>query len=122
MVFNKNVTIEQIEKYENECLEKVCNLPLMFLLKEELRKRNFYYTIYVLHGELNLKKYSSHLAIDIFDDNGERIPEHDEPNCCLMLCEAVCYTHHGHIVGIDLVDDKKFLQSFESLFKQVQEY
>lgn len=122
MVFNKNVDKNEIEKYESDCLEKVSNLSLMSSLKEELSKRRLNFTMEVIHIESDLKNYSSHLAIDIFNDKGERVCEYNEPNCCLMLCEPICYMHHGHIVGTDLVADKEFLQSLELLIKQVKKY
>ena len=120
MVFNKNVDKDEIEKYENDCLEKVSNFSLMSSLKEELSKRRLNFTMEVLHIESDLKNYSSCLAIDVFNDKGERVCEYDEPNCCLALCEPICYMHHGHIVGIDLIADKEFLQSLELLIKQVK--
>ncbi len=120
MVFDKNVSKNEIEKYEKDCLEKVSNLSLMSSLKEELSKRSLNFTMEVLHIESDLKKYSSHLAIDVFNENGERVCDSDEPGCCLMLCEPICYMHHGHIVGIDLIVDKEFLQSLELLIKQVK--
>ena len=46
----------------------------------------------------------------------------DEPNCCLMLCESICYMSHGQIVGIDVIADKEFLQSLELLIEQVKKY
>ena len=120
MVFDKNVSKNKIEKYESDCLEKVFNLSLMSSLKEELSKRSLNFTMEVLHIESDLKKYSSHLAIDVFNNNGDRVCECDEPNCCLTLCEPICYMHHGHIVGIDLIVDKEFLQSLELLIEQVK--
>lgn len=120
MVFNKNVDKNEIEKFENDCLEKVSNLSLMSSLKIELSKRRLSFTMEVLHIESDLKNYSSHLSIDVFNDKGERVCEYDEPNCCLMLCEPICYMHHGHIVGIDLIADKEFLQALELLIKQVK--
>lgn len=120
MVFDKNVSKNRIEKYESDCLEKVSNLSLAYSLKEELRKKNLNFTMEVLHIESDLKNYSSHLAIDVFNDKGERVCEYDEPNCCLMICAPICYMHHGHIVGIDLITDKEFLQSLELLIKQVK--
>ena len=122
MVFNKNVDKNEIEKYESDCLEKVSNFLLMVSLKEELSKRRMNFTMKVLHIESDLKNYSSCLEIDVFNDNGERVCEYDEPNCCLMLCEPICYMHHGYIVGIDLIADKEFLQSLELLIKQVKKY
>lgn len=122
MVFNKNLDKNEIEKFENDCLKKVSNLSLMSSLKEELSKRRLNFTMEVLHIESDLKKYSSHLAIDVFNENGERVCERDEPNCCLMLCEPICYVHNGHIVGIDLVADKEFLQSLELFINQVRNY
>lgn len=120
MVFDKNVSKNKIEQYENDCLEKVSNLSLMSSLKEELNKRSLNFTMEVLHSESDLKKYSSYLVIDVFNENGERVCECDEPNCILMLCEPICYMHHGHIVGIDLTADKEFLQSLELLITQVK--
>lgn len=120
MVFDKNVSKNKIEQYENDCLEKVSNLSLMSSLKEELNKRSLKFTMGILHSESDLKKYSSHLVIDVFNENGERVCECDEPNCILMLCEPICYIHHGHIVGIDLTVDKEFLQSLELLITQVK--
>lgn len=122
MVFNKNVDKHKIDKFENDCLIKVSNLFLISTLKEELSKRKFNFTIEVLHLESDFKNYSSQLAIDIFNEKGERVCEIDEPNCCLMLCEPICYMHRGHIVGIDLIADKEFLQSLEQLIKQVKKY
>lgn len=122
MVFNKNVDKNEIEKFENDCFEKVCNLSIMTSLKEELSKRNWYFTMEILHIDSNFKKYSSFLAIDIFNENGKEVYECDEPNCCLMLCEPICYMHFGHIVGIDLTADKEFIQSLELLIKQVKRY
>ncbi len=120
MVFNKNIDEKEIAKFENDCLKQISGIPLMSYLKEELSKKNLTFTIEILHVESDLKKYSSHLAIDVFNANGERVCECDEPNCCLMLCEPICYTHHEHIVGIDLTADKEFLQSLELLIKQVK--
>ena len=122
MVFEKNVSRNEIEKYEKDCLEKVLNLPLIHSLKDELSKRNLNFKMGIIHIESDLKKYSSHLAIDVFDENGERVCEHDEPGCCLMLCEPICFVRHGHVVGIDLIVDKEFLQSLALLVKQVKEY
>ena len=122
MVFNKNVDKNEIERYESDCLETISNFSLMSSLKEELSKRRLNFTMEVLHIESELKNYSSCLAIDVFNDKGERVCEYDEPNCCLMLCEPICYMHHGHIVGIDLIADKKFLQSLELPIKQVKKY
>ena len=120
MVFDKNVSKNQIEKFENDCLEKVFDLSLMSSLKEELSKRNLHFIMEVLHVESDLKKYSSQLAIDVFNDNGERVCESDEPNCCIFLCEPICYMCHGHIVGIDLIEDKEFIQSLKSLIEEVK--
>ena len=122
MVFDKAVSRAEIEKYEMDCLEKVANLSLMSSLQEELSKRTLRFTMEILHVDSDLKKYSSHLAIDVFNKNGERVPESDEPNCCLMLCEPICYMRNGHIVGIDLIADKDFLQSLQLLIAQVKKY
>ena len=43
MVFDKNVSRNEIEKYEKDCLEKVSNLSLMSVLKEELDKRGWHF-------------------------------------------------------------------------------
>ena len=120
MIFDNNVSREKIEKYESDCLEKVSNLSLISSLKEELSKRNLTFTLEILHVESDLKKYSSHLAIDILDANGERVCERDEPNCCLSLCEPICFMHCGHVIGIDLTADKEFLQSLKLLIEQVK--
>lgn len=122
MVFSKKVGKDEIEKFENECLEKVYNLSLMSFLREELSKRGLNFTMEILHIESDLKKYSSYLAIDVFNAKGERVYECDEPDCYLMLCEPICYMHHGHIVGIDLIADKEFLQALEILIKQVKKH
>lgn len=53
MGFDTNVDKNKIKKFENECLEKVSNIPLMFSLKEELDKRNLHLTIEILHIALN---------------------------------------------------------------------
>ena len=120
MVFDKNVSRNKIEKYEKDCLKKVSNFSLMSVLKEESDKRGWYFRMEIQHIESDLKKYSSHLAIDIFNENGERVYESDEPACCLMLCEPICYMCRGHIVGVDLIADKEFLQSFGLLIKQIK--
>ena len=117
MVFDKNVSRNEIEK---DCLEKVCNLSLMSVLKGELCKRGWHFRMEIQHIESDLKKYSSHLAIDIYNESGERVYEIDEPDCCLMLCEPICYMRRGHIVGVDLIADKEFLQSLELLIKQTK--
>lgn len=122
MVFNKNVDKNEIEKFETDCLEKVSKLPLMSFLKDELSKRRLNFTVEVLHIDSDLKNYNSHLAIDVFNEKGERVCEYDEPNCCLMLCEPICYMHHGHIVGINLIANKEFFQSLMLLIEQVQKY
>lgn len=122
MVFNKNVDKNEIEKFENDCLKKVSIFSLISFLKEELIKRKWSFKLEIQHTEPDLNNYCSHLVMDIFNENGERVPEYDEPNCCLMLCETICYMHHGHIVGIDLIADKEFLESLELLIKQVKKY
>lgn len=120
MVFDKNVSRNEIEKYEKDCFEKVSNFSLMSVLKEELDGRGWHFRMGIQHIESDLKKYSSNLAIDIYNENGERVYEIDEPDCCLMLCEPICYVRRGHIVGVDLIADKEFIQSLELLIKQVE--
>ena len=122
MVFDKNLSMNEIENYENDCLEKISKLPLMFSLKEELLKRKWSLKIEIQHTEPNLNSYCSYLVMDVFNENGERVPEYDEPNCCLMFCETICYMRHGHIIGIDLITDKECLESLKLLIKQVKKY
>ncbi len=122
MVFNKNVDRNKIEKFESDTLDKVSKSSMFALLKRELIKKKLNFKIRVQHTELDLKKYCSHLMIDVFDEKGKRVCEYDEPNCCLMICETICYVHHGHIVGIDLNEDKAFLESLRLLINQVQKY
>lgn len=64
--------------------------------------------------EPDLKKYHSELTINIF---GDIACEYDEPSCSLMLCETICFMRKGHIVGVDLLTDKDFLESLELLIK-----
>lgn len=120
MVFDKNVDKDEIEKFENDCLEKISNFSLIVSLKDELIKRKCNFKMEIQHTEPDLNNYCSHLVMDVFNEDGERVPEYDEPNCCLMLCETICYMRHGHIVGIDLITDKEFLHSLELLIKQVK--
>ena len=122
MVFMKNVDREQIEKYENDILKKVTNSSMFILLKNELIRKKLIYQIEVQHSETNLKKYHSELAINILNKQGENVFEHDEPNCILMLCETICFMRRGHIIGIDLLTDKCFLESLELLINQIKEY
>ena len=61
VVFNKNVDKNEIEKFENDCLEKISKLPLMSSLKEELLKRKWNFKIEIQHTELNLNNYCSYL-------------------------------------------------------------
>ena len=77
------------------------------------------FKIEVQHTEPDLSKYCSHLVVDVFNEKGERVCEYDEPNCCLMICETICFMHNGHIVGIDLLTDQEFIESLKSLIKQV---
>ncbi len=122
MVFNKNVKKYEIEKFEVGSLEKVVNFSLMSSFREELYKRNLNYKVEIIRDDTDSKKYTAFLTIDVFNEKGERVYESDEPNCCLMLCEPICYTHHGHIIGIDLIEDKKFIQSLELLIEQVKKH
>ena len=85
VVFDKTVSRNEIEKYEKDCLEKVSHFSLMSVLKEKLGKRGWHFGMEIQHIESDLKKYSSHLAIDIYNESGERVYEIDEPDCCLML-------------------------------------
>lgn len=120
MVFNKNIERKQIEEFENDNLEKVSVSPMLAYLKDKLIGKNLTFKIEVQHSELDLKKYHSELTINILNKNGERVCEYDEPNCSLMLCETICFTHNGHIVGVDLLTDKDFLESLDLLIKQVE--
>lgn len=120
MVFKKNVEREQIEEFENNTLRQISILPMFIHLKEVLSEKKFLYKLEVQHGESDLKKYHSELAINIFNEGGESVCEYDEPNCNLMLCETICFVHKGHIVGIDLLTDKDFLVSLQLLIKQVE--
>ena len=122
MVFNKNVNRKLIEEFENNTLRKVSISPMFIFLKEKLSRKNLVYKIEVQHSELDIKKYHSELTINIFNKDGESIREYDEPNCSLMLCETICFVHKGHIVGIDLLNDKDFLESLTLLIKQVDKY
>lgn len=120
MVFDKNVEIRIIEEFENDCLEKVSRSANFMLLKRELLKKNLRYEIGIHHTQPDLKKYCSHIVIDIFNNKGERVCEYDEPSCCLMLCEPVCYMRGKNIVGINLLTDKEFLESLKLLIEQVK--
>ena len=122
MVFNKNVDKTEIEKFENECFEKISKLSLISSLKEEIIKRKWNLEMKVQHPDIDSNRYYSYFIIDIFDAEGERICECDEPNSCLMLCETICYERHKHIVGIELDADKEFLQSVELLIKNIKKY
>ena len=119
MVFNENVTKDQIEEFENETLNKISNSDVFICIKKELAKRNIRFNIGVQHTENNLKKYSSHIIIDIVDSNGNVIFEVDEPNCCLMLCEPLCFVRAGHLVGIDFPDEEMF-SSLAILLNQIK--
>lgn len=119
MVFNKNIKKSQIEEFENECLNKVIGSPMFTFLKKQLIKKKYNFKIEVQRSEMDLNKYQSYLAIDIFNEKGERLCEYDEPDCCLMLCESLCFIHNGHIIGIDLSTDEHFLESLKLLIKQV---
>ena len=122
MVFNKNVERKQIEKFENDNLEKISGSAMFVFLKNELTKKKLSYKIDVQHSEINIKKYHSELTINIFNEDGDRVSEYDEPNCSLMLCETICFIHNGRIIGVDLLTDKEFIESLELLIKQVKEY
>ena len=122
MAFNKNVERKQIEEFENNILEKVCISPMFVFFKNELIRKKLIYKIEIQHSEPDLKKYHSELVIDVFNKNGGKVSEYDEPNCSLMLCETICFVHKGHIVGVNLLTDKDFLESFELLLKQVEKY
>lgn len=121
MVFNKNVERKQIEKFENDNLEKISGSAMFVFLKNELTKKNLSYKIEVQHSEINIKKYHSELTINIFNEDGDRVSEYDE-NCSLMLCETICFIHNGRVIGVDLLTDKEFIESLELLIKQVKEY
>lgn len=122
MVFNKNVERKQIEEFEKDILEKVTVSPRFVFLKNELIRKNLIYKIEVFHSESDLKKYHSELSISIFNEYGENVCEYDEPNCSLMLCETICFLHNGHIIGVNLLTDKDFLESLELLINKVGKY
>ena len=119
MVFNKNVTKNQIEKFENETLNKISKSEIFICIKNELAKRNIRFNLGIQHTENNLKKYSSHIIIDIVDSDGNEIFEADEPNCCLMFCEPLCFMHKGQIIGIDFPDEET-LMSLDILLNQIK--
>ena len=121
MVFNKNVERKQIEKFENDNLEKISGSAMFVFLKNELTKKKLSCKIEVQHSEINIKKYHSELTINIFNEDGDRVSEYDEPNCSLMLCETICFIHNGRVIGVDLLTDKEFIESLELLIKQVKE-
>ncbi len=122
MVFNKNVDRKQIEDFENDILKKVTISHKFVFLKNELIRKKLIYKIEVQHSESDLKKYHSELSINIFNEYGDRVYEYDEPNCSLMLCETICFIHNGHIVGVDLLTDKDFIESLELLINRVKKY
>ena len=122
MVFDKNVDRAKIEQFENLILEKVSNSEFVILLKNELKKKHLKFAIHIQHTEPDFKKYCSHLVIDIYNEYGDRVFENDEPNCCLMLCEPICFKRYGHIVGIDLYSDNEFCEMLNLLITQVKEY
>ena len=119
MVFNKNVTKSQIERFENETLHKISKSDVFISIKEELAKRNITFNLGIQHTENSFKKYSSYIIIDIVDNNGKEIFEVDEPNCCLMFCEPLCFTRKGHIVGIDFPDEETIM-SLNILLNQIK--
>ena len=120
MVFNKNVDNKQIEEFEIMVYNKVSHSPQFLFLKNALNSKKLNFKMEVQHTDRELKTYSSQLVIDIFDENGEWVCEKDEPGCCLMLCEIICYKCRGHVVGVDLITDKEFLESLENLIKGVE--
>ena len=73
-------------------------------------------------GDDNCFNNAANADANIFNKDGERVCEYDEPNCSLMLCETICFVHKGHIVGIDLLNDKDFLESLDLLVQQVEKY
>lgn len=119
MVFNKNVERRTIEAFENNTLRKISVFPMFILLKSESSRRKLICRMEVQRSESDLNKYHSELAIDIYDADGEIVRRYDEPNCSLMICETICFVHRGHIVGIDLLNDKDFLDSLELLIEGV---
>ena len=116
----KKAEQRQIEEFENEVFKKVVASSLFFSLKEELSLKKLNFKIEVQHTESDLIKYCSHLVIDIFDENNEVVYMRDEPNCCVMLCEPICFTRGGYIIGIDLLSDKEFLDSLKLLINQIK--
>ena len=119
MVFNKAVERDEIEQFERDCVKKITDSAIFMRLKRALDIKKLSFNIEVQHTEPNLKKYCSHFVINIINKKGEMVFEDDEPNCCLMLCETICFIRNGHIIGIDLLSDKEFLESLELLIKQV---
>ena len=63
MVFNKNVERKQIEKFENDNLEKISGSAMFVFLKNELTKKKLSCKIEVQHSEINIKKYLSLIHI-----------------------------------------------------------
>ncbi len=122
MVFKKNCDDQIIKCFEQEILKKVSKSYIFDVLKSELQKRNFDYKIHVQCDETNKEKYCSYMVIDIFDQAGKRVIEVDEPNCCLMVCETLCFVRCGNIVGIDLCIDENFIQSVELLIEGIKKY
>ena len=122
VVFNKNVNLSNVEEFENNVLQKVSNLSIVLLLKDEVSKRKWNFEISVYRNQNDLKKYCSYLIINILDQNNKSISEIDEPNCDLMLCETICFVNRGCINGIDLTTDKEFLESLENLVDQVKKH
>lgn len=122
MVFNKNVNLGEVEKFESNVLQNVSNLSIVLLLKDEVSKRKWNFEMSVYHNQNDFKKYCSYLIINILDQNNKSISEIDEPNCDLMLCETICFVNRGCINGIDLTTDKEFLESLENLVAQVKKH
>ncbi len=122
MVFNKIVDINQIKEFETRVMNKVLNSNMIVLLNNEAAKKKLNLEIFVQHTNTNLKSYCSHLVINVFDEMGARVYENDEPNCCIMLCEVICFVRNGHIIGVDLCGDKVFNKSLALLINKIEKY
>ena len=95
MVFNKNVERKQIEKFENDNLEKISGSAMFVFLKNELTKKNLSYKIEVQHSEINIKKYHSELTINIFNEDGYRVSEYDERFVFVLSYNKECFSVYG---------------------------
>lgn len=65
-------------------------------------------------------KYHSDLVIEILSTYGEPIKENDEPNCVLMVCEAICFTKNNRLVKNHLLDDREFIGEMNNLLNKLK--